>query len=99
MNKELFIELINKIMNLNDYFDKLSDLHIDLFESPIRDYCDYSFDQILKAYFTNDGLDMIYWWLYEKNGNPEIKAFDKYHIEIPTKTIDDLWDIVKDYLK
>ena len=57
------------------------------------------FEKYLETYFTEEGTDIIYWYLFEKNGNSEYKMWDKDKNEIPTETIEDLWNIVKDYLK
>lgn len=99
MNKELFERLIKCTIECNEYINKLFELNIDLFNTPIYTYGSIMLHEVLYTHFNEEGIEWIYWYLYEKDGNPELKAFDKYDIEIPSETIDDLWNIVKDYLK
>lgn len=54
---------------------------------------------VIEAYFTIEGVDWITWWLYEKNENPELKAWDEYHNEIPMETREDFWQFIKQYRK
>jgi hypothetical protein len=53
---------------------------------------------LINSHFDEEGQDWINWWLYEKDGNPELKAWDENDNEIPTETIDDLWNLVKDHV-
>ena len=57
------------------------------------------FDKLLGLEFNEYAIDDITWWLWEKNGDPEMKMWDKDGNEIPTETIEDLWEIVKDNRK
>ena len=56
-------------------------------------------DEVIGLLFQEEGVDDINWWLYEKCGRPDYKMWDKDGNEIPTETLDDLWEIVKDYRK
>ena len=98
MNKELFEKLIEETVETKKWLEQLFALEIDLVDSHISFYSNFLFETLLYTYFTEEGIDQIYWWLYEKDGDPEIKVYDKYNIEIPSETIDDLWNIVKEYL-
>lgn len=98
MNKELFEKLIEETVETKKWLEQLFALEIDLVDSRISIYSNFLFETLLYTYFTEEGIDWIYWWLYEKDGDPELKAYDKYNIEIPSETIDDLWNIVKEYL-
>ena len=79
--------------------DKLSDAGLPVWEMDIIEYGNLLFDKVINFYFTQEGEEWIFWWLYEKNGNSEIKAWDEDHNEIPTETIEDLWKCVKQYRK
>jgi hypothetical protein len=56
-------------------------------------------EDVLGLLFQEEGVDDINWWLYEKCECPDYKMWDKDGNEIPTETLYDLWEIVKDYRK
>lgn len=70
-----------------------------LFESNLIDYSNKLFDKLLNTIFNKYGVDDINWWIYEKRGNPSLKMWDKNGNEIPTETVEDLWEIVKENCK
>lgn len=71
---------------------------ISLFEMDIVDYPSILFGKVLPILFEENAVENIEWWIWEKRGNSSLKMYidDK---EIPTETIDDLWEIVKDERK
>lgn len=103
ITKEQFTELIHSILRLNQEYDRWEDFGINLWELPIGDRVAEISDISIKALFSDEGTDWVNWWLYEKpalfEGEPDAKAIDENGNEIPTETIDDLWNIVKDYRK
>lgn len=99
MNKEEFIELIKDYQKNREHIDTISNIFPNFWELNCVDYGNTMFEKLLNVYFKEESVDWIYWWLFEKDGNPEYKAWDKDNNEIPTETIEDLWDIVKDGLK
>lgn len=98
ITKDEFITLIDDYQKWSEQVDKVSEvLGIStLFESNLIDYTSRLFDKTINILFNEIGTDDIYWWLYEKSGNPDFKMWDKEGNEIPSETIDDLWEIVKD---
>jgi len=99
MNKELFKNILNEFIKLEDFADKLSEAGIDIIETPAYNTSGYLFDRVLEAYFTNEGVNWITWYMFEKRPCPDqIHATDEDGNEI-CNNIDELWDIVKDYLK
>lgn len=94
-----FTELIEDYQKNRQNIDTICNVFPCFWELDCVDYGCKMFDKFLEIYFTEEGLDWIYWYLYEKDNNPEYKAWDKDNNEIPTETIEDLWNIVKDYLK
>lgn len=48
-----------------DYLESLSDLNVDLFETPICSSHDTIFDEWLNLSFNEKAIDLIYWWLFE----------------------------------
>ena len=101
ITKDEFIDLILKQQEWSNRVDEVSEaLNVPtLFESDWVEYAARLFDKTINFLFTEEGADDINWWLYEKSGNPELKMWDADENEIPTDTIDDLWEIVKDSRK
>ena len=98
MTKEGFIKLLQNAQNYNKELDKWHDFGIDLFDMPISELGWNFFDTILQELFTDEGIEWITWWLYDRisitTGEP-LKVYDKNGDVIPTDTIDDLWNLVK----
>lgn len=101
ITKEQFIEAINNHKNFSNFIDNASNV-LDLptlFDSNFTKYTYKLFDIFIESHFNDYGIEDINWWLYEKDGNPGLKMFSKNDEEIPTETVDDLWNIVKEYRK
>lgn len=98
ITKDEFITLIDDYQKWSKQVDKASEVLgvSTLFESNLIDYTSRLFDKTINILFDENGTDDIYWWLYEKSGSPDFKMWDKEGNEIPSETIDDLWEIVKD---
>lgn len=99
ITKEEFIELLNDRINWNDKVEQLCELlGSNLWESDIFNYGEILFEKILNLRFNDSGIDIIFWWLYERKYDKDlnIKIDGK---EVPSDTLDDLWEIVKDYRK
>lgn len=100
ITKEEFTDLILEHKNWdNKLYDVEKILGICPLEIDWIEYCSRLFDKTLYFLFKKEAVDNILWWLWEKPSNPELKIFDKDGKEIPTETIDDLWELVKDYRK
>ena len=99
MTKELFTKMILDIQNFGNIVDRMCDvLGTNFFESPLAEVGWDLINTLINSHFDEEGRDWINWWLYEKDGNPEMKAWDENDNEIPTETIDDLWNLVKDHV-
>lgn len=99
VTKNEFLELLREQDDQENRLDTLSSIGIEIFDSALIEYGTKMFERLIKSYFTEEGADWIFWWLYEKNGDPEMKAWDENHNEIPMETMEDLWNYVKQYLK
>lgn len=99
ITKEEFFELIKMHDDQSKRLDKLSEAGLPVWEMDIIEYGSLLFDKVINSYFTQEGEEWIFWWLYEKDGDPEIKAWDEDHDEIPMETKEDLWRYVKQYRK
>lgn len=99
IEKEDFIKLINRYKKNNTYIDKVCEIFPYFYESEVVDFGWLMFESLIRALFEEEGADWINWWLMEKGDNPEFKAYDKDNKEIPTETVDDLWNLVEEYRK
>ena len=79
------------------------DFGINLWELPIGDIVADLAESIWDITFDEDGVDWINWWIYERpalfEGDEVNKAYNEDGSEIPTETVDDLWNIVKKFRK
>lgn len=99
ITKDEFFEILREYDAQESVLSTLSSVGINIFDSTIFEYGIRTFERLIKSYFTKEGADWIFWWLYEKNGDPEMKTWDENHNEIPMETMEDLWNYVKNYLK
>lgn len=101
ITKEEFINLITEQIEWCDKIDEISETlnAPSLYECSWIEYASTLFDKILDFYFKEEGIDHINWWLYEKNRDPKLKMWYVHGKEIPTDTVEDLWNLVKEYRK
>lgn len=98
ITEEEFKELITDYQKWDKRIDEVSSIlkSPDLYEADWISYTSKLFDNTLKLVFNKYAVDDISWWIWEKSFNPDLKMWDKDDNEIPTETIDDLWNIVKE---
>ena len=100
ITKEKFIKLVSDYIAQNDRVNEIGNvIGLEVFTCDIVEYGNILFEDLLSFLFNEEAVDDIYWWLYERRFNPELKMWDKDGNEISTETIDDLWEIVKDSQK
>lgn len=101
ITKEEFIDLISKQQEWSNRIDEVSEVlnTPTLFECDWVEYAATLFDKTLDLLFDTEGTDNINWWMYEKSEDPGPKMWDRNGKEIPTDTIEDLWNLVKDNRK
>lgn len=94
MTKEEFKSLIEGYIELSDEIDKVDELlHACIYETKGWNYISKLFDMVLKSNFDEKNVDDLYWWLFEKRGNPEL-TYSVNGKEIPSEKIDDIWNIL-----
>lgn len=109
INKECFVKFISKYKEFDTAIERISNsisgkkYSIDLFESDWYEAVGDMLDTFLKSHFTEDGIDIITWWLFEDVDHTiwqqvEPTLFEenteiKYHLN----TIDDLWNYLVEY--
>ncbi len=100
ISKEEFITLINEHKKWYDRITQVCDvLKTNIFDSDWIEYSSLLFDRTISFLFKEEAQDDIFWWLWEKDGRSDMKMWDASRKEIPTETIEDLWEIVKDNRK
>ena len=65
MTREKFKDLIYKMQESNEFYDKLYELGIDTINCKYLENAGIFFDELMRSQFGDDGLDLISWWLYE----------------------------------
>lgn len=99
LTKEQFIEIIDQHQNQTSTIKKFEELGFEIWDSSVIEFGFMMFDHLISSNFSTEGVDWINWWIYERpilNINQPL-AFNKDCSEIPTETIEDLWDIVEKY--
>ena len=97
ITKENFTRLITDYQKYNKRIDEICDiLDAEIWSADWVEYASVLFDTTIRLLFTEEGQDTISWWIWEKDGRSDMKMWDAEGKEIPTETIDDLWEIVKD---
>ena len=103
ITKEQFTKVIEDTLKLNKEYYRWDDFGINLWELPIADTVADLAESIWDITFDEDGVDWINWWIYERpalfEGDEVNKAYNEDGSEIPTETVDDLWNIVKKFRK
>ena len=66
MTREKFKDLIYKMQEYNELYDKLYDIGIDIINCKYTQYVDVFFDELMRSEFGDDGLDLVSWWMYEE---------------------------------
>lgn len=97
ISKIEFIELLKEHDAQEERIDTLEEMGLSIFDSPLIEYGTKLFEQMITSNFKEEGSDWIFWWLYEKDGDPDMKAWDENHNEIPLETMEDLWNLVEQY--
>lgn len=65
ITKEVFIDTLKVYKSGVDFLRKMDDEGLDLYETPLTRSADALFDAWLNQITNDDGVDLIYWWLFE----------------------------------
>ena len=90
MSEELFKGIMNEIINQDKFIDKAYDIGIDFIDNPYVAASDKITAYLLKVYFTEKGIDLITWWLYEDVE----KEITINNTTIKVNTLDELWHYI-----
>ncbi len=99
ITKKEFTELIESHINWSSRVDNINNIlgiGISMYNIDIIDYGAVLFEKTLDILFDDIAIDNIDWWLYEKQKDNSKQMWDNDDNIIPTETIEDLWNLVKD---
>ena len=112
IDKDLFFNLISQIHNVDCFVNELYRIKFDITDNPLFAAYYYMLDRVWEAYFTEDGVDIINWFIFEHHSigddfdsllnmiEPgQLSMKDENGNNIPMDTIDDLWNYVKNFRK
>lgn len=91
ITKELFREQCKLMQQLDDVYNTLHDIRIDMLESPLYSIPSNLFENWTKTIGKEELQDLVYWWLYEDVD----KIIWEGEKEIRIDTIDDLYDYLE----
>lgn len=97
ITKEQFIKHINLVQSEEKELDKWKDIGIDIWSSDLVQNLYEHRDLVIELTFDVEGQDWINWWLYEAIKIDDAEAIDENGNDIPTRTIDDLWNLVENH--
>jgi len=94
MTLQQFKNIINKVNSFDDCLNKLSELGIELIDSPLCS-CFFSiFEELIRLSYGEVGLDYVLWWLYESVEDKTI--LDENDNEIANlETVEDLYNYLE----
>ena len=95
IEKEQFLRLINFKLEAITFIDEISEYISNKVIEKLMDNSGIEFNTILELTFNANGIDTINWWLYEKSISPDLSIYYNGK-ELPSDTIEDLWELVKD---
>lgn len=100
ISKEEFFSIIKEHNDQEERLETLSKVGITIWDSKLIEFGYGMFERVIKSNFNETGAEWIFWWLYERPFNSDKDlAWDQDKNPIPTKTLDDLWNIIKDHRK
>lgn len=101
MEKSKFMHLIDSGEKFYDFLEKLNDIGVDMWNTPIvKSFCEFE-RGLWKNEYGENGWEWIFWFLYEKmtSKHPEgLKAFDANGVEICANK-NDLYDYLEKNFK
>lgn len=109
ITKEQFIKFITEYKNFDEAIDRIDQAvsgrnwGLNLFECDWYNSVGIMLDTFLDSHFTNDGCDLVTWWLFEdvdklitQKVNPDLFNGES-EIEYDVEDIEALWDYIQKY--
>lgn len=111
LSKESFKKFINNYQEFEEAFDRIEEALLgrkyasNLYESDWYEAVGGMLDSFLESHFTEDGADLVSWWLFEDVDKviyekpQQLDFFDEFKEGedkvVPVKTIDELWNYME----
>lgn len=92
MNKELFIKQIELMQKFNNLMDTLESLSVNLVLSDLFTYPAIMFDNSIEFICTDEGSDLVFWWMYESVPKVIYEKVGDEEVETSVETLDELYD-------
>ena len=89
MDKNLFVNGLNTYIKSIEFLEALDDIGLNLYESPLSTSNDSLFDIWINTFVTQDGSDLIYWWLFE---DVDKVIYKDNKVVATLETVEDLFD-------
>lgn len=96
MSKEELLKAFQLMDEFNAAIDSLSNLGVEVVESPLFNTAACLFDMLIASNYTEEGQDWINWWYFERSLHPDNKAYNDAGEEI-CRTFDELYEYVKQF--
>lgn len=102
VNKNDFIEIINRLKDYRNLQDKINDLFKDLLDNKEQDFCNAGSicigheSVVVKLLEDMFETDLLSWWIYELDYGKEYKpgCLTEDDMEIDVSTADKLYDVL-----
>lgn len=102
MNKEDFVKMITDAEEFSSEIDRWNNFGINIIDLPIATIPWTMFDNWVNCLFNEEGADWINWYLFERKSiftDEVLPCYDENNNKFYINTPDDLWELVKNYLK
>lgn len=99
MEKQIFIDIINKYDEILSHGNKLYEVGLDLNENkyPVVGCVCELMSLVFKSHYTTHGVEWIEWFVYENDfGRKNMGAWDENKVPI-CQTVEELYEYVKQY--
>ena len=93
ITRERFKDLVYKMLGVNELYDKLYELGIDITNCKYLDAAGTFFDELMIHEFGDDGMDLISWWMYDDVDHVLYgdESWNKNEVVADLNNIDDLY--------
>ena len=98
LTKELFTKVLSSYNNFSNAIDRISiaitgtNYNCDIVESDWYEAVFQILEGFLKSHFNDNGIDLIYWWLFELTDKViTYKKVDGNTVDVDLTTMDNLW--------
>lgn len=92
MTREQFRQLVDLKERLFQLTDGLEDLGVSILESELFTIPGCAIDLVTETNFTEKGIDLVNWWLYESSTKEVIESREGKEITYDVEDVDSFYD-------